>query len=363
MRNELKYCKYVLGLTILLLSFTNIAVAQNSNWAYKALPSQYKQDSVLSNDFYNSLADSMNTAYDLTNELPVDYDTTGKTDYTSYLQMGINAHRSIKFPNFPVLIDSAGLSFIDSSSVYFQKKSEIILSPTFTGTYNIFFINSLDSINIYFPNIVGDRTTHTGTGGEYGFGINILNSSHVNIFYPVISNCWGDGITINDSSDVPQNINISYASIDNCRRNGISIISANGVIIKKSVISNINGTSPQDGIDIEPNNSLNKLQNIIIDSLVTFNNVFVGLNIALYYNYYMLNRLISVTYNNHKDDGSYIGEYYLFGSVNDGITSPNTKGDVTSNNPILINSINKAIMTNWYGSQVFLNVINLSTNP
>jgi hypothetical protein len=50
-----------------------------------------------------------------------------------------------------------------------------------------------------------------------------------------------------------KNIRIKNCRLDNGRRQGISITSADSVFIKDCTISNVSGTNPQYGIDIEPN--------------------------------------------------------------------------------------------------------------
>lgn len=49
--------------------------------------------------------------------------------------------------------------------------------------------------------------------------------------------------------------------IDSCRRQGISVISA------KTLLKNIKGIAPMNGIDLEPNFNTEFLQDIVIDTL------------------------------------------------------------------------------------------------
>lgn len=98
--------------------------------------------------------------------------------------------------------------------------------------------------------IVGDKFTHTGSEGEWGMGIRISNAKNVRVSDLTIKNCWGDCIYINKQS---KNVVIDGCYLDHGRRQGISVICADGVTIRKCVITNIGGTNPQYGIDIEPN--------------------------------------------------------------------------------------------------------------
>lgn len=97
--------------------------------------------------------------------------------------------------------------------------------------------------------VIGDRDTHTGNGGEWGFGINILNAKKVKIKGLTIENCWGDCIYIGGKS---KDVQISNCFLSGSRRQGISITSANGVKISDCQISKISGTAPEYAIDVEP---------------------------------------------------------------------------------------------------------------
>jgi len=98
--------------------------------------------------------------------------------------------------------------------------------------------------------IVGDKFTHTGTEGEWGMGVRITNAKNVTVSGITIKNCWGDCIYINKHS---KNVVIDGCYLDHGRRQGISVICADGVTIRKCKITNVGGTNPQYGIDIEPN--------------------------------------------------------------------------------------------------------------
>ena len=98
--------------------------------------------------------------------------------------------------------------------------------------------------------IIGDKDAHKGKDGEWGMGIQIMNSKNVTINGLNISNCWGDCIYIGGKS--------SYISIVNCnlhhaRRQGISVTNAYKCKIDNCKIYDIAGTAPEYGIDFEPN--------------------------------------------------------------------------------------------------------------
>ena len=124
--------------------------------------------------------------------------------------------------------------------------------------YNCVRANGVTDAEISGGTICGDRTTHTGTSGEWGHGIGIYDSTDVTISNVVVKNCWGDGVyigTANDNSITAKSRQISLSGVttDNNRRNGLSVVAADGVTVDGCLFVNTNGTDPQAGIDIETN--------------------------------------------------------------------------------------------------------------
>lgn len=98
--------------------------------------------------------------------------------------------------------------------------------------------------------ITGDKELHTGTGGEWGMGVNVRGGINVCISGIDVDGCWGDCIYVGSWS---KDIIIEDCKLDNSRRQGISVTCADGVVIRNCVITNIKGTNPQYAIDLEPN--------------------------------------------------------------------------------------------------------------
>lgn len=115
--------------------------------------------------------------------------------------------------------------------------------------------------------LIGDKNEHTGTEGEWGHGINILKSNNVTIDGLHVKSCWGDCIYVgNESSD----IRIENCNLNDGRRQGISVTSADGVVITDCTITNVFGTAPQHGIDIEPNKG-ESVNNVRIENVAISN--------------------------------------------------------------------------------------------
>ena len=146
--------------------------------------------------------------------------------------------------------------------------------------YIMLNVENCENVVIDNPNIVGCKDEHIGNEGEWGYGIEIASSTNIIINKPHVSKCWGDGIYIGykwnseNSQYRTDHIIIDKPIIKECRRNGISVCSGDNIKIFSPHISDIKGTAPQMGIDIEPENSNKEilhLDNLYIENPLTIN--------------------------------------------------------------------------------------------
>jgi len=214
--------------------------------------------------------------------LPKNYSKSGNVDYTSYIQNALDNETQIIMPNFPVLVNSGGLSVRSNTSIIFQTNSNIIIQPNNKTNYGIINIINESNVNLYNVKVTGDKYKHLGNTGEWGMGLNIIGSKNIKIINPNVTQCWGDGIYIGTRGILPENITISGGIVDDNRRNGISIISGRDITIENIVLSNTNGTLPMAGIDLEPNKANEQLDNIVLKNVTTFNNSQDGFLIYLF---------------------------------------------------------------------------------
>lgn len=143
----------------------------------------------------------------------------------------------------------------------------------------------ISNITIEGLTIIGDKTTHTGTTGQWGFGVGIFGTHDINIRGCKISNCWGDGIYIgrwDNGETIPENIFIENNVISSNRRNNISIVSGHNIIIDGNVISDASGQSPQAGIDIEPDpGTVDDIEHVIINDNIIDGNTALGVQVLV----------------------------------------------------------------------------------
>lgn len=142
-----------------------------------------------------------------------------------------------------------------------------LLPNEYKGCY-ILQINDSENVVVKGSGcLIGDKNEHTGTEGEWGHGIIILKSKNVTIEGLNVKSCWGDCIYVGNESS---NIIIDNCNLNDGRRQGISVTSADGVVINGCIITNVFGTAPQHGIDIEPNKG-DSVNNIRIEKVAISN--------------------------------------------------------------------------------------------
>ncbi|MET4081170.1 hypothetical protein ABIB40_001115 [Pedobacter sp. UYP30] len=280
------------------------------------------------NDDYNGY---VKQAYAASKNLPANFQTDSLLDCTTYLQDALNKHDIVLLPNNSLKISDKGLALHSNQVLLFQPNSKLVLIPTAKNSYNMLQVYGVSNIKVFYANLEGDRDKHMGKTGQWGFGIGIKGSDQVKIYSPYIKNTWGDGIYLGQTGKKPStNIDINNAVIDNVRRNGISITSAKNVNILNSYISNTNGNSPQSGIDIEPNNIIDDVDNVTIKNLTTFNNKWAGILLVFEQFKATQEKTISINILGHTDTYSTYGIAF-HGFKNDKTTS-NLGGQINVQN-------------------------------
>lgn len=177
--------------------------------------------------------------------------------------------------------------------------------PNDSENYAVIRMENLAEVEIRGGTIIGEREAHTGTTGQWGMGIDMEGCSDITVSDVSIANCWGDGIYIGSTKaqNYCEDILIERFDLDNNRRQGISLISGRNVTIRDGVIANTQGHLPQAGIDLEPNEYDESMQEILIENLQTINNAGYGIDFWLG-QCAGSSRQFSLTIRNHRDKGS-----------------------------------------------------------
>ena len=152
------------------------------------------------------------------------------------------------------LIDG-DLSLTSNSKIY-SKNSIIRRKTNSLNTYFMLNVGNIQNVVIDGLHLIGDKDTHTGTSGEWGYGIHVYGSTNVVIKNTIIEKTWGDGIYIGYkySEQNPQpcdNITIDNCKVVSCSRNGYSICAGKYIKLLNSYCTDVKRIEPKSGIDIE----------------------------------------------------------------------------------------------------------------
>ena len=144
--------------------------------------------------------------------------------------------------------------------------------------------------------------------GEQGHCLNVSSNgttSNIHIYNPICTKAWGDGIVIRNGNI----IHFYNATCVEARRNGITINKGRNIYFHGDTrVTNTNGTSPEAGLDIEPNNNSGELSNIIFDNLVTKNNIGPGMTLNTGdFPSGGIDKNFLITIHRHEDNGSVYG--------------------------------------------------------
>ena len=149
--------------------------------------------------------------------------------------------------------------------------------PNDSRKYSVLSISGASNVTVVGGTLEGDRVEHRGNEGEAGMGIRIEHdANNVTISGVTSRKMWGDGFYVEGATDTK----FCGVTADSNRRQGLSIVEANGVLVTNSVFSNTRGTRPSAGIDLEPDNTSQKIVNVRIESSKFLNNAGPGIEIA-----------------------------------------------------------------------------------
>jgi len=118
---------------------------------------------------------------------------------------------------------------------------------------------------------------------EWRMVLHFMGCRRVRVEGVRLESSGGDGIYIGTTAKLPYCADVVIRDVvchDN-HRQGISVISAVNLLIENCVMSNTGGTSPQAGIDFEPNGAREKLVNCVVRNCVMAGNAGAGVLIYL----------------------------------------------------------------------------------
>lgn len=136
------------------------------------------------------------------------------------------------------------------------------------------------TINATGARVVANRASYTT--GEFRHGVFIFGASNVVITGLESSQHGGDGFYVGGPAGSPsRDVRLFNVLASGNRRQGISVVSAVNLTVRDSVFAATNGTNPSLGIDFEPNNNNDKLENIRFQNIRTQGNAGGGISVGL----------------------------------------------------------------------------------
>jgi len=226
------------------------------------------------------------------------------TDDTASIQKAINTGAAtVIIPDGTYMING-GTKILPKSNQLIQMGKNTVLKaiPTSSAYYSIINLTDVKNVEISGGTIIGERYEHTGTTGEYGYGISICNgTNNITIRDITIKDCWGDGIFIGSGPTPARNIYLDNVICDNNRRQGMSITFAENVIVNNCTFKNTNGTAPEAGIDVEPYAKDGYVKNVLIENCIFSDNKWAGIAMFGEYGLYVANvKILNCLFSNNS---------------------------------------------------------------
>lgn len=229
-----------------------------------------------------------------------------------------------------------------NTKVVFDAGASIELTAHNNTIYQMIRVWERENVTIEYPKLDGRRDLNAAVSGEFGMGIDVRASNNVHIIDPVTDNTWGDGIYVGMVGVVSSsNLTIDNPHADNCRRQGMSIVSVSNVTVNNPVWTNISGTAPAAGLDIEPNGNDAVLEGIRINNPHTASCAF-GILIELGVFAGVVDKSIDIEIIGHRDTGSTNG--YVVSGLDTAAGVNAVHGSIVSSDPVWVSSGNQAFV-------------------
>lgn len=209
-------------------------------------------------------------------------------DVTTIMQRLFTLNAGYYFiPSGTYLVDG-NLDIPSNTLVDCEAGATIKRKPTDATHYyvmNIINKNNIELRNVY---VLGDKSTHTGSSGEFGYCFNIAHSQNITLINCIAEEAWGDGFYVGNNYESVKEQEVKYILLDNCkaikcRRNGFALGCGDNITLRDCYAYQTNGTAPEAGLDLEPESPTGQpaayLNNVQIINFTSEGNDEIGINI------------------------------------------------------------------------------------
>jgi hypothetical protein len=204
------------------------------------------------------------------------------TDDTAAIQNALNAQNLVRFP--PATCVTGPLQVKSNTVLELQPTTVLLARPGFDATGRLLSLVAASNVTIRGNGGTLQMRKPEYTSGEQRHAVFLSEARDVRIYDLTVRDSGGDGFLIQGADggggNPSENITLSHCISDGNRRQGLSIVNARNVMVLGGEYRNTAGTSPEAGIDIEPDVATDKIENISLIGVRTSNNRGSGIQIT-----------------------------------------------------------------------------------
>jgi len=216
---------------------------------------------------------------------------TGRPDNTDFIQEAIDklpSNETLRVPAGVFRIKANrcnqfrwGIRLKSNMCLQLDKGAELWALGTKHEDTNMILMQEASNVKITGEGMVrGERNVHQGQGGEHGHCIRITyGCKNIALENFTARDAWGDGIMIDnkpsgsaDFGEAPAGVTINNVRSVSNRRQGLSVTSVSQLTVTNNAFTDIGGTAPGCGIDLECDAAQQLIEKVYIGNNLFQNN-------------------------------------------------------------------------------------------
>ncbi|MEQ1504802.1 MAG: right-handed parallel beta-helix repeat-containing protein [Myxococcota bacterium] len=157
-------------------------------------------------------------------------------------------------------------ALLDGQTLSLDPDAVLTAVPNALPGSAMIYVDTVRDVTIAGGTLLGDRDDHLGTDGEWGMGIAAYGAGNLSIRRVRAEGFWGDGFYVGASYYGVLSVDVTVCGVEAVRnrRQGLSVTAVDGMVIEDSVFSDTEGTLPEGGIDLEPDNDTELVKDVVI---------------------------------------------------------------------------------------------------